>query len=190
MTVKTVSEIAKNCQSTQLADNGRICLAGFGSTRENNLIENISEISTPFKGVSRRDVIRRVGLSTVAALPIIVAISAPTATQAASGCTANDIGETCPTAPGTCCPANNTICCSNVTLYSMGVPVGTASACETYNPQPDGSACSGGCGCTSLFCNFGTCCTSTGSGVAGDTCSNSCACSTGLDCVAGTCQAV
>jgi hypothetical protein len=53
--------------------------------KKNNLLENSSEIEIDFGALSRREVIRKVGLSSVIALPIIASIVAPTAIHAASG---------------------------------------------------------------------------------------------------------
>ena len=47
-----------------------------------NLLE--SEVKTPFAGLSRREVIKRVGLGTMVALPVISGLIAPTAASAAS----------------------------------------------------------------------------------------------------------
>ena len=68
--------------------------------RENLLAE---EYSSPFAGTSRREVIKKVGLATMFALPIITGLIAPKAINAASG--ADDgrragYGEACST--GTC----------------------------------------------------------------------------------------
>jgi hypothetical protein len=52
--------------------------------KKENLIENQSEVSLPFEGLSRRDVIRRVGLASLVALPIISSLVAPMAVNAQS----------------------------------------------------------------------------------------------------------
>jgi hypothetical protein len=58
-----------------------------------NLLED--EIITPFAGLSRREVIKKVGLGTMVALPVVSGMIAPTAIQAASGCaTPNNITAT------------------------------------------------------------------------------------------------
>lgn len=59
--------------------------------QKHNLIE--SEKITHFAGMNRRDVIKKAGLGTLAALPIISALAAPVAAQAASNCVANN--QTC-----------------------------------------------------------------------------------------------
>lgn len=65
--------------------------------RASGLIEG--EISDRFSELSRRDVIKRVGIGTLAALPVIAALTAPTAANAASGCpspSGNNIPSNCP----------------------------------------------------------------------------------------------
>jgi hypothetical protein len=52
----------------------------------NNLIEDYN--TNYFAGLSRREVIKKVGLATMVALPVIAGLTAPKATQAASGCVA------------------------------------------------------------------------------------------------------
>lgn len=66
-----------------------------------NIIENQAEISTHFSTFSRREAIRRIGLTSAVMLPIISSVTAPTALQAQSVCLANGTVRTCPnTAPG------------------------------------------------------------------------------------------
>lgn len=58
--------------------------------KKENLIENPNELETKFAGVSRREVIKKVGLGTMIALPIVTGLIAPKAAMAASFC-----GQTC-----------------------------------------------------------------------------------------------
>lgn len=65
--------------------------------RANGLIE--SETSNHFQGLTRREVIKRVGLGSLAALPAIAALTAPTAANAASVCpdpSGSNIPSGCP----------------------------------------------------------------------------------------------
>jgi hypothetical protein len=52
--------------------------------KKENLIANSEEIVPDFNGLSRREVIKKVGLGTMIALPLISSLVAPTASQAAS----------------------------------------------------------------------------------------------------------
>lgn len=51
---------------------------------ENNLLE--AEVRSQFAGMSRRDVIKKIGLGTMVALPIIASLAAPRSAMAASSC--------------------------------------------------------------------------------------------------------
>jgi len=57
-----------------------------------NLIDNKSEIKTRFAGMSRREAVRKVGLASLVALPVIASLTAPVAAQTASAC---NTGVTC-----------------------------------------------------------------------------------------------
>lgn len=57
--------------------------------KRNGLLANADQIETKFAGVSRREAIRKVGLASLAALPVVASLIAPTATSAASGVVCN-----------------------------------------------------------------------------------------------------
>ncbi len=76
--------------------------------KKENLIENEVEISMPFEGLSRREAIRKVGLASMIALPVISSLIAPTAAHAQASGGAN--GATC-TANSGC----NSACCASGT---------------------------------------------------------------------------
>lgn len=52
--------------------------------KRQNLIE--TDYVSPFDGISRREVIKKVGLASMVALPVITGLLAPQASQAASAC--------------------------------------------------------------------------------------------------------
>ena len=54
--------------------------------KKEKLIENGNELPNHFAGISRRDAIKKVGLSTLIALPVIVAVTSPAAAAAGSYC--------------------------------------------------------------------------------------------------------
>lgn len=99
--------------------------------RETLLADNSSFVS-PFSGMSRREVIKKVGLASLIALPIISSIIAPTSAMAASGgpCVAPGVAVTgltfplpgpSPGNPGppTCesiLPTPNVACCSGIQI--------------------------------------------------------------------------
>lgn len=113
--------------------------------KKDNLIENEENFEIDFNGLSRRQVIKKVGFASMIALPIVSSIVAPTAAHAASGlgalfaacaspsdCASNFCTQGPPRCcvPGTqgirganvCCdgtPANcNPQCCSNTGTIS------------------------------------------------------------------------
>ena len=82
-----------------------------------NLIENKDEIKNKFDGLSRREVVKKVGLASLVALPVIASLTAPVAAQTgtctpnATGCLPN--GSMGCTSPNQCCSClcgNNNIC--------------------------------------------------------------------------------
>lgn len=52
--------------------------------RQNNLLENGDELDNYFAGLSRREIVKRVGLATIIALPLVSSMIAPTSAMAAS----------------------------------------------------------------------------------------------------------
>ena len=72
--------------------------------KKENLLANGDEIASHFKGVSRRAVIRKVGLTSMITLPLISSLTAPTAASAqSSGCI--QITDPCdPKGATPCCP--------------------------------------------------------------------------------------
>ena len=86
--------------------------------KRNNLLEG--DYISPFAGMNRREVIKKVGLVSMAALPILTAIAAPQAAQATS--------VACPTFTACRC------------VYAA---LPTVQSCANTNPLE----CNGGCGC-------------------------------------------
>ncbi len=103
------------------------------------LLENSDDLDNYFAGVSRREMVRKVGLASMIALPLISSVVAPLAIQAQSGCEA----------PGTLSP---TVCASSpVGCNSLGGPgivccsgivVSVSQPCPFNTPKPtDACAC-------------------------------------------------
>lgn len=83
---------------------------------EENLLSDNLETKTKFEGLSRREVIRRVGTASMIALPVIFSLVAPTAAMAASaGGACVPTLSPCTIIPGNpqgnCCSGN--ICCND-----------------------------------------------------------------------------
>ncbi len=94
--------------------------------KKENLIEKASEIPNRFEGLSRREVIRKVGLASMIALPVISSLIAPPAAHAASG------------------SANGTTCMMNSSCASACCADGTCTAAGTVN---NGGTCTATCQC-------------------------------------------
>jgi hypothetical protein len=75
---------------------------------ENNLLEG--EIKSKFKGQSRRDVIKKIGLASVVAIPVIASLVAPQNALAAVSCACVNPAQ-CITGPnaGNCAPTCNSV---------------------------------------------------------------------------------
>ena len=117
---KTIAEIAEDI-SKKLSSpvNEEFVWLALEQLRKEKLVENDTEIAGLYQGVSRREIIRRVGLGTLVALPLVSSLVAPMAITAQSGAVC---------AVGTCrCPntvaTNGTTCEGNSSAPS--VPPGT-----------------------------------------------------------------
>ena len=99
--------------------------------KKEKLLENGDNLLNYFAGRSRREVIKKLGLSCLAALPIIATVTSPTAAQSNStciplgACTCNMLGflngETCPSND---CMTNMTGClCGSLMNCSMGTAI-------------------------------------------------------------------
>ena len=99
--------------------------------RQNNLLENEDDLSNYFAGLSRRKIVKRVGLASMIALPLISSIIAPSAAMAASGCALFAPGTISTTACFTSsadCNANfGPSCCS-------GMATNISQPCPLFSP--------------------------------------------------------
>ena len=101
--------------------------------KKEGLIEESGDITDKYQGLSRREVIRKIGYGSMIALPIVSSIVAPTAASAQSG----------GIAPGTfaSCVPNPAICASNHCLAVGGGAIGVCcipGATDTVSPNNDG----------------------------------------------------
>ncbi len=104
---KDVSEIRKSLgrQLNSPVNDDFVWLA-LDQLKKENLIENKDEIVADFNGMSRREVIRKVGFASVVALPLISSLVAPPAISAQSA----PIRSACSTnnqCQSGCCAHNN-----------------------------------------------------------------------------------
>ena len=106
------------------------------SFKKDNLLENNDQFEIDFKGLSRRQVIKKIGFSSLATLPVIASVTAPAAAAAASICYGPLIGicmmgEACPVScpPGT--PIMITVYASGDTTCSGGTVGSGSGGCPT-----------------------------------------------------------
>lgn len=97
----TVSEISGflTKQTSSSVSEDFVWLA-LDQLKKENLLDEKEEISNKFEHLSRRDVIRRIGLASVIALPLISSVVAPTSVLAQASCLA--VNVPC-TANAQCC---------------------------------------------------------------------------------------
>lgn len=134
---KTVTEIAEELAAKfSLRINEEFVWLALRQFTNERLIEDKSGIGDHFAGVSRREMIRRVGLATSAALPLVSSLIVPTSASAQSS-----------TCSGTCqCPNSTVSFCSPTVgaavypLCQFNIPTST---CRCRGPfGPDGSGTS------------------------------------------------
>lgn len=102
---KTISQISQLAKDQLKKDSSEeLVWLALNQLKKENLLENVESIEGDFNGLSRRDVIKKVGLTTMIALPLISSIVAPMAVFAASGCqetqTITTTNRTCAAVPG------------------------------------------------------------------------------------------
>lgn len=99
--------------------------------KKNDLIE--SDYSSPFAGLNRREAIKRVGLTSIIALPVIAALVAPSAANAASGLAAPGtvISFSTPGTPQTTAQCNDAVLSGSSRCASNSIRVWTNSGTNT-----------------------------------------------------------
>lgn len=152
--------------------------------KKQNLLENESAIESHYQGASRREVIRRVGLASMVALPMISSLIAPSAVQAQSS-------SSCGTAPnialGCSCVvgglANSGNCASGCCGSTASPPTPTSQFCVTAGLDSLGSPCRASCECAGgAVCGFGFVCTTPASKAPGASCR------VNLECISNACS--
>lgn len=104
--------------------------------KKENLIENKNEVVTEFNGMSRRDVIKRIGFTSLVALPLVAALTAPSAVAAASLAAAGVTVTASGADIGTCCTNAEARCASGVVFECVAVdstvvPITCTAVCAT-----------------------------------------------------------
>jgi len=144
---KSVSEIsdAMSVQLKTLVSEDIVWLA-LDQISKDGLLEKGDAINNHFAGLSRREAIRKVGIASMVALPIVSVIVAPNAAHAQScvGAGTRIPGDGCPlpmantgiTTSGPCqayCNGGSTDCCSGNAVISSNVIFLPGGACQCVN---------------------------------------------------------
>lgn len=80
--VSNISSLMSKKLKTQISED--MVWLTLDQFKKENLLENTDELRIDFGGLSRREMIRKVGATSLAVLPLIVAVTAPPAINAAS----------------------------------------------------------------------------------------------------------
>ena len=110
--------------------------------KRNNLLAE--SFSSPFAGTNRREAIKKVGLATMLALPIITGLVAPKAVNAASGSQSRVYGNACQTSlecsSGLDCDSRYGMCCAPGINKNYVLPPGGSYTTDGYDTVIRGSA--------------------------------------------------
>lgn len=136
---KSVSEISRlvGKKLRAPADENIVWLA-LDQLKRENLLEAGAPLS-PFEGLNRREVIRKVGLASMVTLPLVMSVIAPTAAFAQSQSCINPNGL--PPGSQTSATSVNAASCCNILASTCCA--GSFATC-TFNSQTN--TCSGTCG--------------------------------------------
>lgn len=141
---KTISEIAGivSRRMQTLVSEDFVWLA-VEQLNKDQLIEIKDYAATAFEATTRREMIRRVGLASLIALPVISSLIAPTAAHAQSNCAApNGRSNGCVCSGAANCASN---CCGRTQVNT--------NQCVTAGLDAAGAACRANCECASGSCN-------------------------------------
>jgi Coenzyme PQQ synthesis protein D (PqqD) len=151
---KSVAEISqvlsKKLKSNVSEDIVWLALNQF---KKDKLIEKSADLITPLDGLSRREVVKRIGFASMIALPVVASVLAPTAINAQSGVCICGTATMNARPPGCACTMNSD-CCNNVCggggtvcAVSGGAVVGPGCCPGTVCPPANGTNVPPGCSC-------------------------------------------
>jgi hypothetical protein len=154
---ETLSVVYKSCDGKMTIDELKrrskftedfIYLA-LDELKQNDLLAKDGDYLSPFADTSRREVIKKVGLATMLALPLIAGLVAPTAVHASSGLTQGNppstvFGNACQTSlecsSGLDCDSRYGICCRPGINKNYVLPPGGSYTTDGFDTVIRGSA--------------------------------------------------
>jgi hypothetical protein len=147
---KTVSEIADELsRKFDFKVSEEFVWLALERLQKESLVKNQKEITGFFAKVSRREIIKRVGLATIIALPTVFTLVAPLAVNAQSGCVFNNNANQ--DANGCACNSNSdctSSCCSGpatpricITARDPAFTVPRCGVCTVNCQCPSGDNC-------------------------------------------------
>ncbi len=82
---RTVSDIARHVKTTKGGEvSDDLVWLAIDQLNESDLLEN--SLKAPFAGTSRREALKKIGLASMIALPIVASLAAPKSAMASSSC--------------------------------------------------------------------------------------------------------
>lgn len=167
---RNISEIAQAVSRKLNSSIGEeLIWLALGKLEKENLIAG--EIPENYEGATRREVIKKVGLASMVALPMISSLIAPISAQAQSSCGASPFSLGC-----TC--NNSSLCTSGCCNF----PAGGSGVCVPMSITANGDSCAMACFCVSGCCSSEMTCITPNSKSAGSPCSSVCECVSGTIC--------
>lgn len=140
-TVSEISDLMRKKLKTLVSED--LVWFAINELKNENLLEEGDKLANNFTGLSRRDVIRKIGLGSMVALPLISSIVAPKAIHAASGCftTGTLLTDSC---------ANSDLSCNNSSFNGIrsGSLCCSGTAITVAQPCPSSPANNFACQCT------------------------------------------
>lgn len=148
---KTVGEISNEMSvKLKIRVSEDLVWMALEGLKKDNLLANADELTDHFGGLTRREVVKRVGFASVVMLPLISTVIAPNAVMAQSGCAGN--GLSCTFASYT-----QSNCCN--TDQRCWDPSGVSPTCRTCFPPTSGPQAScGSPGCCNSRADKNLCC--------------------------------
>ncbi|PYS90053.1 MAG: hypothetical protein DMF62_05880 [Acidobacteria bacterium] len=114
----SVPEIAKYLEiQTGKGVNDDLVWLAIDQLSENHLLEKTA--SSPFKGQSRRDVIKKIGLASVIAIPVVASLVAPQSVLANVSCVCTSSTDCGAPGFGTCA---SLVCCNAAGICAPALP--------------------------------------------------------------------